>query len=76
VAAFPARPLKEIYIMIKLTKLNKQEYYLNSDMIETIEMTPDTVITMLNGKKFIVSESSEEVVDSIIKFRGKIKSFA
>ena len=61
--------------MIKLTRLNKQEYYLNSDMIETVEMTPDTVITMLNGKKFIVSESSEEVVDRVVRFRGKIKSF-
>ena len=62
--------------MIKVTKLNRQEYYLNSDMIETIEETPDTVITMLNGKKFIVSEPAPEVVENIIKFRGKIKSYS
>ena len=62
--------------MIKLTRLNKQEYYLNSDMIETVEMTPDTVITMLNGKKFIVAETAEEIVDSIVQFRGKIKLYA
>jgi len=60
--------------MIKLTRLNKQEYYLNSDLIETIEETPDTVITMLNGKKFIVSEPAAEVVDSIVRFRGKIRN--
>ena len=59
--------------MIRLTRLNKQEYFLNSDMIETVEMTPDTVITMLNGKKFIVAETADEVVDLIIQFRGKIK---
>jgi len=62
-----------VFIMIRLTRLNKQEYFLNSDMIETVEMTPDTVITMLNGKKFIVAETADEVVDLIIQFRGKIK---
>jgi len=61
--------------MIKLTRLNKQEYYINSDLIETIEMTPDTVITMLNGKKLIVSESADDVVDLIVRFRGKIQNF-
>jgi len=61
--------------MIKLTRLNKQEYYVNSDLIETIEMTPDTVITMLNGKKLIVSEAADEVVERIVRFRGKIQSF-
>ena len=59
--------------MIKLTRLNKQEYYLNSDMIETVEMTPDTVITMLNGKKFIVAETAADVVDLVIEFRSKLK---
>jgi len=58
--------------MIKLTKLNKQEYILNSDLIETIEMTPDTVITLLNGKKLIVSEPADDVVERIVRFRGKI----
>ena len=62
--------------MIKLTRLNKQEYYLNSDLIETVEMTPDTVITMLNGKKMIVSESVDEVVERIIGFRAKIQGMA
>lgn len=61
--------------MIKLTRLNKQEYFLNSDLIETIEMTPDTVITLVNGKKAIVAESAGEVVDRIAEFRGKIREF-
>ena len=62
--------------MIRVSKLNKQEFYLNSEMIETVEMTPDTVITMLNGKKFIVAETASEIVDSVIQFRGKIKLFS
>ena len=59
--------------MIKLTRLNKQEFYLNSDLIETVEMTPDTVITLVNGKKYIASETAENVVDSIVAFRGRIR---
>ena len=62
--------------MIKLTKLNKAEYYLNSDLMETVDSTPDTVITMVSGKKFVVLESPEEVVDRILRFRGKIISYS
>jgi len=62
--------------MIKLTKLNKQEFYLNSDLIETVEATPDTVVTLLNGKKYIALETAEDIVNSVIRFRGKIQSFA
>ncbi|MDR3120560.1 MAG: flagellar FlbD family protein [Clostridiales bacterium] len=58
--------------MIKLTRLNQQEYYLNSDLIETLEATPDTVITTVNGKKFVVRESVGDIVDSIVRFREKI----
>ena len=60
--------------MIKLTRINKQEFYLNSDLIETMEMTPDTVITLVNGKKVIASESAEEIVEKIKNFRGKIQN--
>jgi flagellar protein FlbD len=60
--------------MIKPSRINKQEFYLNSDLIETMEMTPDTVITLVNGKKVIASESAEEIVDMITKFRGKIQN--
>jgi flagellar protein FlbD len=58
--------------MIKLSRLNNSKYYLNSDIIEIIEETPDTVITTLNGKKFVVLETVEEVIDRIVEFRGRI----
>ncbi|HMM21566.1 MAG TPA: flagellar FlbD family protein [Selenomonadales bacterium] len=57
--------------MIKLTKFKSQdhEFVLNADLIETVEETPDTVITLTNGKKLIVSESMDEVVRRVMDFR-------
>ena len=43
--------------MVELTKYNEQKFLLNCDLIETIEETPDTVITLVNGKKIIVKEN-------------------
>ena len=54
--------------MIKLSKNNKKEFYLNPTLIETIEKTPDTVITLINNKKYIVSESGEEIVRMIAEY--------
>jgi flagellar protein FlbD len=58
--------------MIKLTRLNGKEYYLNSDMIEIVEATPDTIITTVNGKKFVVLEPVGEVVARVVRFRSEI----
>ena len=58
--------------MIRVTRLNGKEYYINFDLIETIEATPDTVITLRDGKKYVVSENVEEVLERIIDFKRKI----
>jgi len=58
--------------MIKLTGLNKKEFILNAEVIEKIEVVPETLITLLNGKKYIVLESTEEVIEEIIKYKRKI----
>lgn len=58
--------------MIKLTKLNDAEFILNSDLIESIESSPDTTITLFTGKKFMVKESPEEIVEKIIDYNKKI----
>jgi len=58
--------------MIKLTKLNDVLFVLNADLIETIEATPDTIITLLNGKKFVVKESIEEIVEKAITYQQRI----
>jgi flagellar protein FlbD len=55
--------------MIRLTRLNHEPVYLNSDLIEHIEITPDTLITLTTGQKIVVLEKAEEVVDRIIGFR-------
>ncbi len=66
--------------MIKLTKFNseankKGEFILNAEIIETIEQTPDTVVTLINGKKLIVEERMEEVVRRVMAYRRALKGF-
>lgn len=47
--------------MIDVTRMNGKQFTLNSDLIETIEETPDTVLTLTTGKKIIVKESRQKV---------------
>ncbi|HHW71484.1 MAG TPA: flagellar FlbD family protein [Clostridiales bacterium] len=58
--------------MIKVTRLNGKEFYINPDLIEFIESTPDTVITMTTNRKVIVMEDIGIIIDRIIEFRKKI----
>jgi len=58
--------------MIKITRLNRVPLILNSDLIEHIAVTPDTVITLVSGQKFMVLESAEDVVEKVISFRRMI----
>ena len=60
--------------MIQLTKFQGKEFYINSDLIELIEETPDTMLTLITGKKITVQESAEEVLEKIIAFRRDIAS--
>jgi flagellar protein FlbD len=62
--------------MIKLTRLNRVPLIVNADLIEHVEVTPDTVVALTNGQKFLVLESAEEVVDKVIEFRRAIMSAA
>ena len=57
--------------MIKVTKLNQSIIYVNSELIEFIEETPDTVLTLTNGGKLVVEESAQEVIDRVVEFRRK-----
>jgi len=58
--------------MVRLTRINRVPMVLNADLIEHIEMTPDTVISLTNGQKFVVIESAEEVVSRVIDYRRAI----
>ncbi|NMA65514.1 MAG: flagellar FlbD family protein [Clostridiaceae bacterium] len=57
--------------MITVTRFNKSKFVINADWIETVETTPDTVITLTNGKKYVVTESVEDIVDLVIKYKQK-----
>ena len=58
--------------MVRLTRLNRAPMVLNSDLIEHIDVTPDTVITLTNGQILRVLESADEVVQRIVDFRRRI----
>ena len=58
--------------MIDVTGLNNEEFILNADHIEKIEEVPETLITLTNGKKYIVLQSIDEVLEEVIKYKRRI----
>ena len=52
--------------MISVTRFNDSTLIINADLIQTVEETPDTVITLTTGTKFIVKEKSKEIVDKVV----------
>lgn len=60
--------------VIDLTKLNDTQFTLNSELIETIEEVPDTVITLTNGKKIFVKESRQKVKNLVKLYKKEIYS--
>ena len=60
--------------MIYLTGMDKKEFILNADHIEKIEEVPETLITLTNGRKYIVLEEIEEVRQEIMRYKSKVFS--
>lgn len=58
--------------MILLTRMDKQQFFINPDHIVSIEETPDTVITLFNDHHFIVKDSAEVIINKIIAYRARI----
>ena len=58
--------------MISLTRLSGSVFVLNADLVERVDATPDTVVTLVDGKKYVVTESLDEVVDSVRRHRGEV----
>jgi flagellar protein FlbD len=58
--------------MIKLLKTDGSEIIINADLIEQIKETPDTVITMTNGKKILVEDTADEIIEKVINYKQKI----
>lgn len=55
-----------------MTRLNGKKYWINPHQIENMEQNPDLTLTLLSGKKVVVSESPEEVIDRIVAYRRRI----
>lgn len=58
--------------MIQLTRINHVPLVVNSDLIEHIEATPDTVISLTHGQKLVVLETVDQVVERVVEFRRRI----
>lgn len=58
--------------MIHLTRINRVPLVLNADLIEHVEATPDTVISLTTGQKILVLESPEQIVDRVVQFRRSV----
>jgi flagellar protein FlbD len=58
--------------MIKVTRLDGVEYYINPHQIECIEINPDTTLVMLSGKHYIVREEADDVLAVIEAYRRRI----
>ena len=61
--------------MIKVTRLNGKEYYINPHQIESIEIHPDTTLLMLSGKHVVVLEDVRELIERIVEYRKRIGYF-
>ncbi|MGH2345761.1 MAG: flagellar FlbD family protein [Chloroflexota bacterium] len=59
--------------MIWLTRFDGTRFALNADIIQSMEETPDTVITLTNGHHFVVRERAEEVMRQLIEFRHRVQ---
>jgi flagellar protein FlbD len=55
--------------MIGLTRLNGRAVIVNAELIETVESTPDTVVSLVTGKKLVVRESAADVVEKVLSYR-------
>ncbi|MGC8971034.1 MAG: flagellar FlbD family protein [bacterium] len=58
--------------MIQVTRLNNTKIIINADLIEIIEATPDTTITLTTGKRFVVKEPIEEIIKRIIAYKRAV----
>lgn len=55
--------------MIKLTRLNDTQLVINAEMIEFVEAIPDTIVSLVSGKKIMVSESVDAVIEEVIEYK-------
>lgn len=57
--------------MIKVKRLNGKEFVVNAEQIEFAEETPDTVISLISGKKIVVNENVDQVIEKVIEYKKR-----
>ena len=62
--------------MISVTRLNDQPLVINAELIKTVESTPDTLITLINGDRMMVKESMEDIVRKAVEYGRQMRAFA
>lgn len=62
--------------MIQLTRLNGPGFALNPDLIQRAEATPDTVVTLVDGTKYVVAESVEQLMERVLTHRASVVALA
>ncbi|MCU1693009.1 MAG: fliO2 [Frankiales bacterium] len=62
--------------MIRLSRLNGSEVHLNADLIATVESHHDTVVTLVDGRTYVVRDTAAEVVESITRYRATVLAMA
>ena len=62
--------------MVTLTRITGKKFALNPDLVERVDCTPDTVITLVDGTKYLVRESLDEVVRAILDYRAAVLATA
>ena len=62
--------------MILVTRLNGSVFAVNPDLIQRVDATPDTVITLVDGAKFVVTEPLAEIVERVMAFRARVVATA
>lgn len=62
--------------MIIVTRLNGSEIVINADLIETVEATPDTIVTLVDGTRYVVEESPTDLIDRIKSYRAAVLQFS
>ena len=61
--------------MIKVTRLNGEQYWVNPHQIETVECNPDVTIRMLSGNNYVIKETPEALIDAVVAYRRRIGIF-
>ena len=61
--------------MISVTKFNGEVMIVNAELIETVEKTPDTIVSLITGKKYMVKETVEEIIAKVMEYRRQLPPF-